>query len=53
LDINKKLAASFKQQLQQAIQYQFAEATAKAEEKKENPNKICTFKNIRLSEKHN
>jgi hypothetical protein len=52
-DIKKNLAASLEQQLQQAIQDQFAGAKAKNEEKKENPSKLCTFKNIRLSEKHN
>ncbi len=48
-DINKKLAASFEQQLQQAIQDQSAGARFKVEEKKQNPSKLCTFKNIRLS----
>jgi hypothetical protein len=52
-DINKNLAASFEQQLQQAIQEQFAGARVKVEEKKENSSKICTFKSIRLTEKYN
>jgi hypothetical protein len=52
-DINKKLAASFEQQLQQAIKDQFAGGKAKVEEKKDYSSKICTFKNIRLTEKHN
>ncbi len=52
-DINKNLAASFEQQLRQAIQDQFAAGEAKVEEKKENPSKLCTFKSIRLSEKNN
>jgi hypothetical protein len=51
-DINKNLAQSLEKQLQQAIQDQFAGAKAKVEEKKENPSKLCTFKSIRLSEKH-
>ena len=51
-DINKNLVASFEQQLQQAIQDQFSGGKAKFEDKKDNPSKICTFKNIRLSEKH-
>ncbi len=51
-DINKNLTASFEQQLRQAIQDQFAGTIAKFEEKKENSSKICTFKNIRLTEKN-
>ena len=51
-NINKNLAASFEQQLQQAIQDQFAGVRAKVEEKKENPSKLCNFKSIRLTEKH-
>ena len=51
-DINKNLAASFEQQLQQAIKDQFAGGKAKVEEKKDYSSKICTFKSLRLSEKH-
>jgi hypothetical protein len=52
-DINKNLAVSLEQQLQQAIQGQFSGGKANVEEKKENPSKLCTFKSIRLSEKNN
>jgi hypothetical protein len=52
-ETNSSLAASLEQLLQKAIQDHFSGQDAKVPVEKENPGKVCNFKNIRLSEKNN
>ncbi len=52
-ETNSSLAASLEQLLQKTIQDHFSGQDAKVSVEKENPGKVCNFKNIRLSEKNN
>jgi hypothetical protein len=52
-DTNSSLAASFEQLLQKSIQDHLSGFGAKVQVKKENPGKVCNFKSIRFTEKHN
>ncbi len=51
-ETNSNLAESLEQLLQKATQDHFSGLDAKVPDKKENTGKVCNFKNIRLSEKH-